>query len=155
VKNPSILFQTKECSWYSVLEWMVWNWCGSRHRRSQCEARGGNSPSSCNCVLVSSVKFSLNTAPKCPILSSNNKKIYGEGSSLPRQISPPATRGTTHPARTWPLSAPWAPWLTRLRRLTCPLFLLLKRSLATSLVVAYTVRFIVTFYCCFSSLHEF
>jgi len=29
---------------------------------------------SCNCVLVSSVKSSLNTAPKCSSLRSNNKK---------------------------------------------------------------------------------
>jgi len=34
--------------------------------------------SSCNCVLVSSVKSSLNTAPKCSILRSN-KKFLGRG----------------------------------------------------------------------------
>ena len=32
---------------------------------------------SCNCVLVSSVKCSLNTAPKCSILRSDNKNTLG------------------------------------------------------------------------------
>ena len=40
---------------------------------------------SCNCVLLSSMKSRLNTAPKCSILRSNNKKISGEGS--PRQLN--------------------------------------------------------------------
>jgi len=45
------------------------------HRRSQYEAIAS---SFCNCVIVSSVKSSLNTAPKCSILRSNNKKgIWG------------------------------------------------------------------------------
>jgi len=46
--------------------------------------------SSYNCVLVSSVKSSLNTAPKCSILKSNNKKICG-GDPLPRHHLPAPT----------------------------------------------------------------
>jgi len=35
--------------------------------------------SASNCVLASYVKSSLNTAPKCSILTSNNKTNSGEG----------------------------------------------------------------------------
>jgi len=72
---------------------------------SQYEARGSAITSSCcNCVLVSSVKSSLNTAPKRSIFKSNNKKTFsGEGLA-------PCPFPLTHL-----LSAPWAS-----RRLTCP-----------------------------------
>ena len=61
------------------------------HRRSHYETRGGNYLLPCSCFLVSSLKSSLNTAPKCSILRSNNKKIIGRGSSpLPRL---PSQRG--------------------------------------------------------------
>jgi len=54
--------------------------------------------SSCNCVLVSSVKSSLNTAPKCSILRSNNKKFSGS--------SPSRSLFGGHPSHIPPLSAP-------------------------------------------------
>ena len=75
--------------------------------------------SSWNCVLASSVKSSLNTAPKCSILRSNNKK---NSSPLPRFL--PGGEG-----------APTSPHPTSLgslgcRCLVCPLCLLLNWSLA-------------------------
>jgi len=43
--------------------------------------------SSCNCVLVSSVKSSLNTSPKCSILRSNHTKFSVAGICLlPRPV---------------------------------------------------------------------
>jgi len=67
------------------------------HRCSQYEA---------NCVLVSFViKSSLNTALKCSILRSNNKKKSGESSMLlPRW-------GRDTPPHSPPISSPWAPRL--------------------------------------------
>jgi len=53
----------------------------------QCEAREGN------CVLVSSVKFSLNTVPKRSILRSNNKKC------LSLDPSPDSVPGGPKPSR--------------------------------------------------------
>jgi len=55
----------------------------------------GIASSSCNCVLVSSAKSSLNTAPKCSILTTDNKTFSGEGSSPSQtQTLPPAGMGT-------------------------------------------------------------
>jgi len=65
------------------------------HGRSQYDARGGIIVSTtCNCVLVSSVKYSLNTAPKCSILRSNNKKKFWRGF----QPSPQNLSGHPRPA---------------------------------------------------------
>jgi len=56
--------------------------------------------SSCNYyVLVSSVKSSLNTAPKCSILRSSNKKFYVE------RVYSPVPGGRGPPSRTHPLGA--------------------------------------------------
>jgi len=58
-------------------------------------------------VLVSSVKFCLNTAPKCSVLRSNNtKNFWGRGPAF----SPGGDRDTLSPHHT-PLGA-WAPRLT-------------------------------------------
>ena len=51
--------------------------------------------SSCNCVLVSSVKSSLNTGPKCSTLKSNNKKKSGKGLAPSLDLSPD---GRGHPS---------------------------------------------------------
>ena len=59
-----------------------------------------------NCVLVSSVKSSLNTAPKCSIFRSNNKTKFSEKESSPLP-SPLLQRRGGHPPRTSSLQAPW------------------------------------------------
>ena len=73
--------------------------------------------SSYNCVLVSSVKSSLNAPPKCSILRSNNTNFSGEGIKPPDQTvedpprTPPFGASTNAPwaldLSTYPSSAKW------------------------------------------------
>jgi len=58
---------------------------------------GAIASSSYNHVLVSSVKYNINIAPKCSILRSSNKKFPGRGLALSSDPSP--AEGDTPPAR--------------------------------------------------------
>jgi len=96
--------------------------------------------SSCYCVLVSSVKSSLNPAQKRSILRSNNNNFLGRDLVPSPVPSPGGEDDTPSSPRTPPLSASWALRSTCLGLFSYSLYLMLNWSLATPLPV-YQLRY--------------